>query len=1200
MVRTDTRRKTASSRLHFLLFLLLLQTLPISTEQEEDIPHQEVKNWAIRFGFNLWSYGKQITRMTELQKRYHQEKIDVVRKDGLIRIREFAGEVKNMMDIKMSAVMRIMDSAEQAALTPQADSGQPIKFYDARKINIFGPDGQPVENSRGLILTPNTHFDHLPVNTSLSSVLIPTHIDISNLDVMQAIQWSEHLDPLFVNNYESDPSLSWQFFGSSVGFLRRYPAISWPPGDAYSSWQRLQNAKSVYDFRSSSWYVNAATSPKDIVILLDVSPSMTSSDLSLAKSTTEAILDTLSNNDFVNVLKFSDTVEEIMPCFRNLLVQANNENVQNLKDSLGSLSLESGSNFTSALVAGFEILHKYNRTGQGCQCNQAIMLISSAPPSSYKEIFKIYNWPHRPVRVFTYLVGSSGTSSEMHWMACENKGYYTRINRYDQIKHKVLHYIEVMARPMVMYQNDHPIQWSSAYLGGKRDSLSIDKKEQLMTTVSIPVFDRRNHSVRVANLLGVVGTDVSVDQIKKLVPSFKLGVNGYSFVVNNNGHILYHPDLRPLSYNNENFDETLKPSYLSVDLNEVELIDGENGPRENHSALLDLRQDMIDQKEGETELNVKVHYDEMRRVTTRRQKYFYNPIEGTPFSLGIAIPEGYGMYELIAEQEIKHSQKNVTEYFKGDNWRVHPDWVYCEYTSGYTGEKFKTAEERVLHFLSRTRRPGWKWMSLRPRYHNHHSSKQEKDAYFCDKTLLQSLVLDAMVTEEIERSSADPKYNDPFATLWVLLLSQGHVKMFGLQLSFIATRSGLLRWKDYTNNSATHFSEQNVHATDEIWYKRAVDQHAIEADSFVFSVPHNVGANSQTLVTATHAIFVEHKGHRAPVAVVGMQFLHSELADHFLVNITTKCSGPLACTKTCKSEALDCYILDNNGFIIISENPEHTGRFFGQIDGTIMDSLVQDRIYKKIQVYDYQGACPSSRINFSGHSNKISPFFPMVQLVNWVFKAVTLLMPFLDNLYGAAFSFSDYPEQEYDLDGNYAGEEFLNEPDSATAPSYFPSNPSFAIPPTETDPLEGIDMSQFGVKRCDRKVDLYNLQPARLNTSGMSNPLKGKLTNCHSSGCERPFSVQKIPHSNLILLVVDTLCPCGSKQLSIQPQEILYESKECLHKPKDGLYRRRPPKCINYHPEEIEIKLCGEATEIGVSFAAIIIGLIHCLIASLS
>lgn len=40
--------------------------------------------------------------------------------------------------------------------------------------------------------------------------------------------------------------------------------------------------------------------------------------------------------------------------------------------------------------------------------------------------------------------------------------------------------------------------------------------------------------------------------------------------------------------------------------------------------------------------------------------------------------------------------------------------VYCEYN--YASEQpFTTPEEQVIHFLSRTRRPGWKWMSLRPR-----------------------------------------------------------------------------------------------------------------------------------------------------------------------------------------------------------------------------------------------------------------------------------------------------------------------------------------------------------------------------------------------------------------------------------------------------------------------------------------------------
>lgn len=145
------------------------------------------------------------------------------------------------------------------------------------------------------------------VNLNFSAVHVPTTVYGRAKDTLHAIQWSEELDQTFTNNFINDPSLSWQYFGSSTGFMRQFPAIHWKPNGSNA------HDPDLFDCRTRSWYIEAATSPKDVLILVDTSGSMTGMRKEIARHVVNNILDTLGNNDFVNIVKFSNITEQVGP-----------------------------------------------------------------------------------------------------------------------------------------------------------------------------------------------------------------------------------------------------------------------------------------------------------------------------------------------------------------------------------------------------------------------------------------------------------------------------------------------------------------------------------------------------------------------------------------------------------------------------------------------------------------------------------------------------------------------------------------------------------------------------------------------------------------------------------------------------------------------------------------------------------------------
>lgn len=94
--------------------------------------------------------------------------------------------------------------------------------------------------------------------------------------------------------------------------MRQFPAAKWK-----------QDIVDLYDCRLRSWYINAANSPKDMVIMIDNSGSMTGQRQDIARHVVHSILDTLGTNDFVNIFTFSDVLLDIVPCFKDNLVPVN-------------------------------------------------------------------------------------------------------------------------------------------------------------------------------------------------------------------------------------------------------------------------------------------------------------------------------------------------------------------------------------------------------------------------------------------------------------------------------------------------------------------------------------------------------------------------------------------------------------------------------------------------------------------------------------------------------------------------------------------------------------------------------------------------------------------------------------------------------------------------------------------------------------
>ncbi|XP_068163481.1 voltage-dependent calcium channel subunit alpha-2/delta-4 [Antennarius striatus] len=1113
------------ARLMMLLWIILSSSMCLMVDGQMKIPPETVQQWAVSFGKEINALSARYSGAKLLQKKYKdiEGMVKIQEVDGEELVRKFAEEMEEMLGRKMKSVKRLAEAAEDADFYHEYNETMEYEYYNSLLINKVNEDGNPLPLGGPFPLEENEHFNKLPVNTRLSNIQVPTNVYNRDPDILNGAFMSEALNEVFIENFQKDPTLTWQYFGSSTGFFRLYPGIQWTPDE---------NGVVTFDSRNRNWYIQAATSPKDVVIVVDVSGSMKGLRLTIAKHTINTILDTLGENDFVNIIAYSDYVRYVEPCFKGMLVQADLDNREHFKLLVDELHVKGEGKVKKAMKESFKILNEAVALGQGSLCNQAIMLITDGAMEDFQDVFEEFNWPERKVRVFTYLIGREMTFAEnVKWIACNNKGYYTHVSTLADVQENVMEYLHVLSRPMVI-NHDHDIIWTEAYM----DSVLFNSQAQsllLMTSVAMPVFSKKKETLSHGILLGVVGTDVALRELMKLAPRYKLGVHGYAFLVTNNGYILSHPDLRPLYKEGKKLKP--KPNYNSVDLSEVEWEDMEEK----------LRTSMVKGEMGTLTLDVRTSVDKGRRVMFLKNDYFYTVLNETPFSLGIVLTKGHGQFIFIGNVSVEEGLHDLL----APDLIIASEWTYCE-------TDIDPAHRKLSQFQAMVR----------------YLTGKEPDME-CDVLLLQQTLFDAVVTA-------------PMEAYWTALMLNESGMDEGVETAFLGTRSGLMRFQRYTGiekrtakSFLTAADKENMFTLDHfpLWYRRAAEY---PTGQFLYYIPREEtrdafrdyeadysailsaeevdlhaeeGGRKQReeydeeeeagrIVISATAVTVKVGKKTAVAGAIGVQMTLEVLESRFWAITAqpndTDCSDQEGvCPLRCDSFDIDCYLIDNNGFVLISKQRSDARRFIGEIDGSVMTTLIRMGMFKRVSLFDYQAMCKMNSHSISSARPLLSPFYGLAAALKWFLSNFLLFL------------------LEFNICGFWHTEHFTE------------AKPSFTV--SSAHKKKG-DILQ----PCDTEYPSFVHEPSVKETNS--------IIKC--GRCQKMFVVQQIPESNLLMLVVQADCDCSRhySPITMEPKEVKYNASVKCDRMRSQKIRRRPESCHAYHAQE-NANDCGGASVISLS-----------------
>ncbi|XP_056247329.1 voltage-dependent calcium channel subunit alpha-2/delta-2a isoform X1 [Seriola aureovittata] len=937
--------------------------------------HYTMIHWAGRIEKELEKVLQHVTGTQQMRSIYNEKKsqFEIKKNNPKDLVERVARDISKLLNSKRKALEKLAREAEQLQKEHVWQDGvteNAISYYDSKADSDYTEDGEeenPLETTTSLELefVDDPNFKN-KVNYSSSAVQIPTDIYKGSPVILNELNWTQALERVFIENRREDSSLRWQVFGSATGVTRYYPATPW----------RAPNKIDLYDVRRRPWYIQGASSPKDMVIIVDVSGSVSGLTLKLMKTSVVEMLDTLSDDDYVNVARFNEKADAVVPCFRTL-VQANVRNKKIFKEAVMHMQAKGTTDYKSGFTFAFEQLLNESSAPRA-NCNKMIMMFTDGGEDRAQEIFEKYNWPNKTVRVFTFSVGQHNYDvTPLQWIACANKGYYFEIPSIGAIRINTQEYLDVLGRPMVLAgPRAKQVQWTNVY----QDALGLG----LVITGTMPVFNLTADTVSSQNqlILGVMGVDIAINEIKRKTPTYRLGANGYTFAIDPNGYVLLHPNLRPKIIN---FREPVTLDFLDAELED--------------SNKEEIRRQMIDGKSGQRKIKTLIKSVDERYIDEAMRTYTWTPVDGTDYSLGLVLPtysENHikaNLSDQILQVQLPYTkdfESLLPNSFESEGHVFIAPREYCnDLELSYNNTEF------LLNFIALM-------------------EKVTPDSKQCDNLLLHNLILDTGIIRQLVEK------------VW----KNKDLNTYGFLAVFAATDGGITR---VFPNKAAETWEEDPEPFNASYYRRSLDN-----KGYIFRAPYRTARdellnpeNDTIGILVSTAVEITIGGKTIKPAVVGVKLDLEAWTDKFKIlasNHTDNrqgsntCGPNRGCEMDCEANSDDllCYLIDDGGFLIMSNQKDDwnkVGMFFSDVDPYLMYALYNNSFYNRKQSFDYQSVCervPNSEAGAAPRGVFVPTIADFVNLAWWTSAAAWSL--FQQFIYGLAYH-SWFVTDEVDADG---------------------------------------------------------------------------------------------------------------------------------------------------------------------------------------